>query len=220
MKNLLLLFFTLLSLHCFSQTYSLSELEGKDLHNSIRLNYILVHQPVDEVSYNLQPTMGFVGLNYNIPLNDWFYTGIGFHTAITGDQGGLFTLGVNLGVNTKIHFSGGEGYRSLVYGVVIPNSNLQLISTKVMYNISKKIYLTAQASFVYEGESRGYASGVFSLGIKSSKFANNKLSLFTEAPLDVAGGERLGSGENVLVRPTAGINYHVSNDFSFNITEG
>ncbi len=50
---------------------------------------------------NLNPTMGFVGLNYNIPLNDWLYTGAGFHAAITGDQGGLFTLGVNLGVNKQ-----------------------------------------------------------------------------------------------------------------------
>ena len=67
--------------------------------------------------------MGFVGLNYNIPLNDWLYTGAGFHAAITGDQGGLFTLGVNLGVNKQIyknlyfdanvHFGGGGGYRTL-----------------------------------------------------------------------------------------------------------
>ena len=491
MKKLFLLFFTLLSLHSFSQTYNLSELEGKDLHNSIRLNYILVHQPVDEVTYNLQPTMGFVGLNYNIPLNDWLYTGVGFHTAITGDQGGLFTLGVNLGVNTKIykniyfdanvHFGGGGGYRSLVngggilypnaglqykkngysfgiqYGSVnfftgiqkdenvsffieipsllrtgsyadaqktftvtntskddfwqkpsvksvqqitfdyffpvgdsrtdasttprykqidqtlsilgfeyqryltnntfiyahvdamysgltagfmdlffgvgknfietkhvnffakigigaaggrifpengltfypstgfdvkltdkfgvsahggyhrsiggtfeaytagfslkyyglsgstthpfngkktaqiktqgiqigvqnqtyfdvakfgIPNSNLQLISTKVMYDISKKIYLTAEASFAYEGESGGYAHGIFGLGIKSNKFANNKLSLFAEAAVGVAGGGRVDSGEGVLVRPTAGISFHVSDDFSFNIAGG
>jgi len=103
MKNLLLLFFTFISLQNYSQTYNLSELEGKELHNSIRLNYILVHQPHQQVSYNLQPTMGFIGLNYNIPITDWLYTGAGFHSAITGDQGGLFTLGINLGVNTPIY---------------------------------------------------------------------------------------------------------------------
>lgn len=97
----------------------------------------MVHQPDEKVGYNLQPTMGFVGLNYNIPLNDWLYTGAGFHTAITGDQGGLFTLGVNLGVNfplyknlffdANIHFGGGGGYRSLVNGggIVYPNAGLQ-----------------------------------------------------------------------------------------------
>ena len=103
MNKILLFLFTILSLQAFSQTYNLSELKGKELHNSIRLNYILVHQPVSKVNYQLAPTLGFVGLNYNLPLNDWLYAGAGFHTAIIGDQGGLFTLGVNLGVNKKIY---------------------------------------------------------------------------------------------------------------------
>jgi hypothetical protein len=491
MKNLVLLFFIFISLQNYSQTYNLSELEGKELHNSIRLNYILVHQPFNQVGYNLMPTMGFIGLNYNIPINDWLYTGAGFHTAITGDQGGLFTLGVNLGVNTKIyenlyldanvHFGGGGGYRSLVngggiiypnaglqykkngysfgvqYGYVnfftgiqkndnisffveipsllrkssyenarktftindtskdefwskpavkslqqitfdyffpvgdsksdasttpsyrpltntlslvgfeyqryltddtfiyahldamysglvagfmdmffgvgknfietkhvnffakigigaaggrifpengltiypstgfdvkltdefglsahcgyhrsiggtfeaytagfslkyyglnggikhpftneksseiktkgiqlgvqnqsyfdvakfgIPNSDLQLISTKIIYDINKRFYIAAEASFAYEGESGGYAHGILGLGIKSNKFANDKISLFAEAAAGVAGGGRVDSGEGVLIRPTAGINYHVNNDVSLNISGG
>ena len=491
MKKLLLIFFTFLSLQSFSQTYSLSDFEGKELHNTIRLNYILVHQPINQVSYGLDPTMGFVGLNYNIPLNDWLYTGVGFHTAITGDQGGLFTLGVNLGVNKQIyknlyfdanvHFGGGGGYRSLVngggilypnaglqykakgysfgvqYGYVnfftgiqkndnvsffveiptllrtasyadaqktftinnkskddvwvkpavksvqqitfdyffpigdsrsdasttpkyhelrntlsiigfeyqryltdntfiyahvdamysgltagfmdlffgvgknvietkyvnffgkfgigaaggriypengltmypsigadvkitkqfglsahggyhrsiggtfeaytagfslkyyglsggtsdpftgekatkiktqgmqigvqnqtyfdvakfgIPASNLQLIAIKVNYDLNKRLYFAGEASFAYEGESGGYAHGIFGLGIKSNKFANDKLSLFAEAAAGVAGGGRVDSGEGVLVRPTVGINYHINDDFSLNIAGG
>lgn len=493
MKKLLLIFFTFLSLQSFSQTYSLSDFEGKELHNTIRLNYILVHQPVSQVSYALQPTMGFIGLNYNFPLNDWLYTGVGFHTAITGDQGGLFTLGVNLGVNKQIyknlyfdanvHFGGGGGYRTLVngggiiypnaglqyktkgysfgvqYGYVnfftgiqkndnvsffieipsllritsyadaqknftindtskdefwvkpavksvqqitfdyffpignsrsdasttpqfhsirntlsiigfeyqryltdntfiyahvdamyggltagfmdlffgigknvietkyvnffgkfgigaaggrifpeggltmypsagfdvklskkfglsthagyhkslggiasfeaytagfslkyyglsggnshpftkekikkiktqgiqigvqnqtyfdvakfgIPASNLQLIAVKVNYDLNKRLYFAGEASFAYEGKSGGYAHGIFGLGIKSNKFANDKLSLFAEAAAGVAGGGRVDSGEGVLVRPTVGINYHVNDDFSFNIAGG
>ena len=491
MKKLLLIFFAFISLHSFSQTYNLSDFKGKKLHNSIRLNYILVHQPVDKVSYALDPTMGFVGLNYNIPLNDWLYTGVGFHTAITGDQGGLFTLGVNLGVNKQIyknlyfdaniHFGGGGGYRTLVngggilypniglqykkkgysfgvqYGYVdfftgiqkndnvsffieiptllrtssyanaektfiindtskdefwvrpavksvqqitfdyffpigdsrsdasttpqyhelrntlsiigfeyqrylnsntfiyahvdamysgltagfmdlffgvgknvietkyvnffgkfgigaaggrifpengltmypsvgadvkitkqfglsahggyhrsiggtfeaytagfslkyyglsggtsdpftekkatkiktqgiqigvqnqtyfdvakfgIPASDLQLIAVKVIYDLNKRLYFAGEASFAYEGESGGYAHGIFGLGIKSNKFANDKLSLFAEAAAGVAGGGRVDSGEGVLVRPTIGINYHINDDFSLNIAGG
>ena len=94
----------LLSLQIRSQAENtFSSLEGKELNNKIRLNYILVHQPIHKVDYNLLPSMGFIGLNYNTFLNKWLYTGAGFHTAITGDQGGLFTLGVNLGINTKIY---------------------------------------------------------------------------------------------------------------------
>jgi hypothetical protein len=493
MKKTLLLTFLLFAIHSFSQTYTLDDLNGKELHNTIRLNYILVNQPIDKVSYPLEPNMGLVGIMYNIPLNDWLYTGAGFHGAITGDQGGLFTLGVNLGVNfpiyknlyfdANVHFGGGGGYRSLVngggilypnagikykskgfsfgvqYGYVnfftgiqkddnvsffleipttlrtssyanaqktfeindnnkddfwkkpavksvqqitfdyffpignsrtdastnpqykpidntlsvlgfeyqryitdntfiyahvdamyagltagfmdvffgvgknfietkyvnffakmgigaaggrifpeggltaypnagadlritekfglsvhggyhrsiggvasfqaytagfslkyyglsggirdpftnekaseiktqgiqivvqnqtyfdvakfgIPDSDLQLIGLKVLYDINKRFYLAGEASFAYEGKSGGYAHGVFGLGIKSNKFYNDKLSTFFEASAGVAGGGRVDSGEGVLLRPTLGINYHVNNDLSFNVSGG
>lgn len=493
MKKVLFLFTVILSLQTFSQSYNLSELNGKELKNSIRLNYLLVKQPVEQVSYGLEPTMGFVGLNYNIPLNDWLYTGAGFHTAITGDQGGLFTLGVNLGVNLQIyknlyfdanvHFGGGGGYRSLVngggiiypnagfqykkngysfgvqYGYVnfftgiqkddnvsffieipttlrtvsyadaqkefilndtskdefwqkpavrsvqqvtfdyffptgnsrtdasttpqykpinntlavigfeyqryltentfvyahvdamysgltsgfmdvffgigknvietkyinffgkfgigaaggrifpeggltvypnigadikitdkfglsghagyhksiggiasfeaytagfsikyygltggtkdpftnekvktiksqgmqlsvqnqtyfdvakfgIPNSDLQLIALKVLYDVNSRFYLSGEASFAYEGESGGYAHGIFGLGVKSNKFFNDKFSTFLELAAGVAGGGRVDAGEGVLIRPTAGINYHINNDLTINLAGG
>lgn len=479
------------SLKGFSQTYSISEITGKELRNSIRLNYINISQPTDKVNYALKPKMGFVGLNYNVHLNDWLYTGAGFHTAVTGDQGGLFTLGVNLGVNTKIynnlffdaniHFGGGGGYRSLVngggilypsaglqykakgfsygiqYGYVnfftgiqkgdnvsffveipsllrttsykneqktfelknisndnfwkkpavknlqqvtfdyffpvgmsrtdastnptyqpientlsilgfeyqkyinentfiyahadamysglvagfmdvffgvgknfietkyinffakagigaaggriypengltmypnagfdvklsekfgvsvhggyhrsiggtfeaytagfslkyynfsggsshpftgekfskintqglqiqaqnqtyfnvakfgIPDSDLQLIAIKILYDLNHRFYLAGEASFAYEGESGGYAHGIFGLGMKSNRFLNNKLSTFLELSGGVAGGGRVDSGEGILVRPTIGFNYHVNDDFSVHVSGG
>lgn len=475
----------------FSQSREVSELGGKLFNNKIRLNYILVHQPVNQVSYQLDKTMGFIGLNYNIPLTDWLYTGAGFHTAITGDQGGLFTLGVNLGVNfpiykklyfdANVHFGGGGGYRSLVngggilypnaglqyktddfsfgvqYGYVnfftgiqksdnfsffveiptqfrsasyddaqkeftidnidpenfwnqpavksvqqitfdfffpvgmsrtdastnpryqpirrmlyiigfeyqkylndntfiyahldtmykgltagfmdlffgvgknfietkyvnffakagigaaggriypeggltmypnagfdvrfsknfglsfhggyhraiggtfeaftaglslkyytlsggisdpfttekvkalrtqgvgisvqnqtyfdvakfgIPNSNLQLLAIKVHYDLSKRFYVSGEASFAYEGQSGGYAHGIFGLGVRSNKFLNDRFSLYAEAAGGVAGGGRVDSGEGILIRPTAGINYHFSNDFTVHASAG
>ncbi len=174
MKKFLFFLFVTISLQLFAQTYTLSDLKGKELHNTIRLNYIQVNQPVEKVSYNLQPTMGFIGLNYNIPLNDWLYTGAGFHTAITGDQGGLFTLGVNLGVNfplyknlyfdANIHFGGGGGYRTLVNGggLIYPNAGLQ--------------YKTDDFSF---GVQYGYVN--FFTGIQRS----DNVSFFIEIPTTV-----------------------------------
>jgi len=143
MKKILFLLVVLLSFNSFSQEFNLDNLKGKELKNSIRLNYILIDQPDrtytygDGSTYKLDPTMGLFGLSYNIPLNDWLYTGAGFHGAVYGDQGGLFTLGVNLGVNKQlyknlyfdanIHFGGGGGFRSLVNGggILYPNAGLQ-----------------------------------------------------------------------------------------------
>lgn len=491
MKKLFLLIFIIFSLQSFSQTYSLSELKGKESRNSIRLNYILVNQPFQQVAYELEPVLGFIGLNYNIPLNDWLYTGVGFHTAITGDQGGLFTLGVNLGVNLPIykniyfdanmHFGGGGGFRSLVngggimypnagleykkngyafgvqYGYVNfftgiqksdnvsffleipsllrtssykdaqktftvndqsddefwkkpavksvqqmtfdyffpigasradattdpqykqlqeplsilgfeyqryltsntfvyahvdamysglvsgfmdlffgvgknfietknvnffakmgigaaggriypeggltmypsagfdvrltkefgisahggyhraiggtfeaytagfsfkyyglsggikdpftgvstsqikargvgigvqnqtyfnvakdsgPNVDLQMISLKILYDLNRRFYLVAETSFAYEGKSGGYAHGIFGLGVRSNQFLNNKISTFIELTGGIAGGAGVDTGEGILARPTAGINYHLNESSSFNIAVG
>lgn len=481
---ILLLFF--LGAISYGQENSFSSLQVKELNNKIRLNYMSVHMPTDKVSDQLAPTMGLVGVNYNIPLNNWLYTGAGMHAAIVGDQGGLFTLGVNLGVNTKIHknlyfdanvhFGGGGGYRYLVngggiiypniglqykkknysfgvqYGRVnfftgiinndnisffieipsvlriasykdarkkfipenaskdglwkkpavrsvqqvtfdflfpfgdtrndiavpidntlgllgfeyqryvsensflyvrtdamysgltsgfmdlflgvgknfvdtkhlslfgkfgigaaggrifpedgltmypnvgadikitknfgasihggyyrsiggtfeaytsgfsikyyglsggaidpftrknvkgietqgwkvgvqnqfyfdvakfgIPDSDLQLIALKIDYDISKRLYLSGEASFAHKGKSGGYAHGIFSLGIKSNRFLNHKISTFFEIGTGVAGGGRVDAGEGILVRPVAGINYHINNDFTINASGG
>ena len=143
MKKVLLVLISILSFQMYSQTEnSETTFTFKKLNNSIRLNHISVNMPTDKVSYDLAPKMSLVGLNYNVPLTDWLYTGAGMHAAVTGDQGGLFTLGVNLGVNTKIfkslyfdaniHFGGGGGYRTLVNGggMVYPNIGLQLKKKK------------------------------------------------------------------------------------------
>jgi len=491
MRKIFFLFVVFFSITAHSQTKDLSFLEGKTLHNNIRLNYIFIQQPINKVGYQLHPTMGLIGLNYNIPLTDWLYTGAGIHSAITGDQGGLFTLGINLGVNTKlykniyfdanVHFGGGGGYRSLVngggiiypniglqykkkgfsfgvqYGYVnfftgilkndnvsffveipstlrkgsyknaqktftttdtskskfwkkpavksvqqitfdyffpfgnsrtdastspkfkqinhtlstlgfeyqryinrntfiyahldamyagltsgfmdlffgigknvietkyinffgkfgigaaggriypeggltvypsagfdikitdqfgvsahggyhgaingsfqaytaglslkyyglsggthdpftkekasniktkgislsvqnqtyidvakfgIPFSNLQLIALKINYDINHRFYFTGEASFAYEGKSGGYAHGLLGLGIRSNTFLNDKISLFAEASIGVAGGGRVDAGEGILLRPLAGINYHLNDDFSLNISGG
>ena len=493
MKKIVFLFFVFIGFKTNAQSNDFSLLEGKTLHNKIRLNYILIEQPTDLVEYNLAPKMGFVGLNYNFSITDWLYSGVGFHTAITGDQGGLFTLGVNLGINKKlyrniyldanIHFGGGGGYRSLVngggilfsnaglqykkkgyslgvqYGYMnfftgiqkdgnfsffveipttlrygsyknaqkkfqitnknkdafwkkpavksvqqvtfdyffprgnsrtdasttprykpirntlsvlgfeyqryltsntfvyaqvdamyggltsgfmdlffgigknfiatkyvnffgkfgigaaggrifpeggltiypkagldiklskkiglsahagyhkaiggvasfeaftsgfgfkyyglsggtytpfsnkkmttiktqgiglnlqnqtyfdvakfgIPDSDLQLIGLKIMYDLNHRFYLSGEASFAYKGKSGGYAHGIFGLGIRSNKFLNNKVSLFLETSLGVAGGGRVDAGEGILARAITGFNYHLNNDFTFNISGG
>ena len=137
-KKSLIFLVLFINFSAFSQNSSYSLLDTKELKNNIRLNYTTVHMP-DELdiygnSFKIKPTMGFVGVNYNIPINSWLYAGAGMHFAVTGDQGGLFTLGANLGVNRQlyknlyfdanIHFGGGGGYRVLVNGGGILYSNI------------------------------------------------------------------------------------------------
>lgn len=498
MKKAIFFLSFLLSLQVFAQDLNLDDMNTVELTNSIRLNHIMIDQPnitytySDNTQYTLKPQAGILGLNYNIALNDWLYTGAGFHAASIGDQGGLFTLGVNLGVNfpiykrlyfdTNVHFGGGGGFRSLVNGGAIvyansglqykfnkfslgvqygyldfftgiqggdnfsffveipttiraasykdalkefsinddfkddfwekpavksvqqvtfdwffplgqtrtdgqgnfnnaqpitqtlhiigfeyqrylnsntflyahldtmykglragfmdmffgfgknffeteyvnffakfgigaaggrifpengltmypstgldirfsdhiglslhggyhrsigatfealtagfsvkyyglsggitdpiskekgktiktqgvqigvqnqtyydvaitnkPKSDLQQIALKINYDLSERFYIAGEASFAYEGGSGGYAHGIFGLGIKSNRFLNNKISLFAEAAGGVAGGGGVDSGEGILIRPSAGINYHVNDDFHLNVSGG
>lgn len=498
MKKLLFLFLLIFVQLAFGQEKTIDDITTKVLKNSIRLNHIFIDQPditytySDGTTYDLKPRTGILGLNYNIPLNDWLYTGAGFHAASFGDQGGLFTLGVNLGINlpiyknlyfdTNVHFGGGGGFRSLVNGGAIVYANtglqykfkdfsfgvqygyldfitgiqgdnnvsffveipttfrsgsykdaqqeyrvtddftssfwekpavksvqqvkfdfffpigntrtdgqgnfnnaqpidnvlyiigfeyqryinrntflyahldtmykglragfmdmffgvgknfietkyvnffakfglgaaggrifpengltmypsagfdvrftdhfglsfhggyhrsvgasfeaitagvslkyyglsggikdpvtneigktiktqgiqigvqnqtyfdvaildradrdLQQLALKLNYDISKRFYVSGEASFAYDGGAGGYAHGIFGFGVKSNKFLNNRFSLYAEAAGGVAGGGGVDSGEGILVRPSAGINYHVSNDFNFTISGG
>ena len=94
---------------------------------------------------SLKPTMGLMGLHYQMPINNWLYGGIGMYGAITGDQGGLFTLGIELGINKKIynnlyldanfHFGGGGGYRYLINDGAFINPNIGLQYKLDKFNI-------------------------------------------------------------------------------------
>lgn len=192
MKKIFFLAIAISTLQTFSQTNNLSDFPVKEMQNKIRLNYILVHQPDEQVSYELKPTMGFIGLNYNVPLNNWLYTGVGFHTAITGDQGGLFTLGVSLGVNTKIykdlyfdaniHFGGGGGYRSLVNGggIIYPNAGLQYKKNGYSFGVQ-------------------YGSVNFFTGIQK----NDNVSFFIEIPSTLRSASYANAQEKFIVDDTS-----------------
>lgn len=144
-KKLFVFSFWLLTFPTFSQE-NLSSLKGKELHNKVRLSFIPVSMPTGEFP-KLKPTMGLAGLHYQIPLNDWLYAGAGMKFAVTGDQGGLFTLGAEIGVNKKlyhniyvdanVHFGGGGGYRYLINdgGFINPNIGLQYKNNDYSFGI-------------------------------------------------------------------------------------
>ena len=138
----LVLILLLVVLNSFAQK-DITGLKGKELHNSIRINYMSISIPTDDFA-GWDKEMGLVGLKYLVPINDWLYGGAGFHFAVTGDQGGLFTLGAELGINKKIykniyadasfHFGGGGGYRIFVNDGAFYNTNLGLQYKKNNYS--------------------------------------------------------------------------------------
>lgn len=136
MKKILLFLFFLITAHIsISQENYLQKSDIKTFNNNIRLNFIDVQLKNDPyATYDLAPYMGLIGLNYNYEINKYLYGQLGMHAAITGDQGGLFTLGAGIGVSLPVyknlffdsnfHFGGGGGYRILVNGGGMIYSNL------------------------------------------------------------------------------------------------
>ena len=171
MKKIIFILTLLFTFSALSQNKEQIEtLKGKKLKNTIRLNFIPVQMPTD-FDTNLKPTMGLMGLHYQIPINNWLYGGVGMYAAVTGDQGGLFTLGVELGINKKIynnlyfdanfHFGGGGGYRYLINDGAFINPNIG-----IQYKL-KKINFGVQYSH---------------LNFYSGEIKSNSVSFFIEIP--------------------------------------
>ena len=148
----------------------------------------------------------------------------GFSIKYHGLSGGTFdpytkkqasyikTKGIQVGVQNQNYYD--------VAKFGIPKSDLQMIALKIFYDITRRLYLSGEGSFAYEGKSGGYAHGLFGFGAKSNPFFNYKFSSFFEMGLGVSGGGRVDSGEGLFIKPILGIQYHINNDFSFNIAGG
>lgn len=170
MKKIILLLFCTFSTLVFSQEKQLHEITGKEITGAIRASFTPVQMPT-KFDPSLEKTMGLFGLHYQVFTNNWLYVGAAMKTAVTGDQGGLFTLGIEAGATNKLfgniysdvnfHFAGGGGYRYLVNGGGMINANLGLA------------YKTNQFNF---GVQYSY------LNFFTGKIKSNSVSFYLEIP--------------------------------------
>jgi hypothetical protein len=108
---------------------------------------------IDYLNINMpggQPSMGLVGLHYDVnllPIKD-FYTGLGAYGAVSGNQGGFFTLGIDnsyrphlygpLYLNTGFYVGGG-GARSAQTGgglMLMPYGGLGLEIGRILLTLN------------------------------------------------------------------------------------
>jgi len=101
----------------------------------LNLDYVSVKMPLNDFG-NPEINMGLTGIHYNLLLNKSVYAGLGFYGSVNGERGGLFTLGINLGIkktitdklfiDTGFHFGGGGGAGAKDGGgaFILPHVNL------------------------------------------------------------------------------------------------
>lgn len=124
--------YTFITTSSFSQKLNLkTSLSRVNQNTFFRLDYLNVDMP-DDIK-----NMGFVGGHFNFMLNKYIYSGVGLYGSVTGEKGGLFTLGANLGIVSKIykntgidigvHYGGGGGGAAPVGGgaMVIPHAGIK-----------------------------------------------------------------------------------------------
>lgn len=189
MKKLFFVVSCLISFLTFSQKEKTdASTQITSLTNIVRLNYMPVEMPKG-ISNATGETMGLAGIHYQIPITKNIYGGANMHTALFGDQGGLFTLGIELGytqklfsnffIDTNLNFGGGGGYRAV---------------------INKGAYINPNIGFSYHFPK-------FHIGVQYSHFnfytgaiKSNSASIFAEIPIQVNFSNYQNANQNF--RPT------------------
>jgi hypothetical protein len=162
----------------------------------------------------------YVSINkgYLFSPNRHFYTSnFGFGIKYYIERNGIKT---NNNSFTKAKFKGFEVivkqdlYFNAVRDKIINNSNLKenlhQISLQINLDLNNNIYIAGQTSFANFGNAGAYAEGIVGLGLKTNSIFNNSTKLFAQVLSGAAGGGGISTGEGLIVKPSLGFNYKLS----------
>ena len=90
--------------------------------------------------------------------------------------------------------------------------DMQLLGGKIDWMVGDWWYLTGQGLSAYEGGAGGYSEGHWGLGVFGPKW--NDLQLYGEMLIGAGGGGGVDSGSALLYKPSIGLEYNLSDDFS------
>jgi hypothetical protein len=165
------------------------------LNSHIRLNFFNVAMPhastvENSNSYDLDDTMGLAGLHYQLDITPNFYTGVAMYAAVTGDQGGLFTLGAEVGarypltesiqLDANVHFGGGGGYRYLINDGSYLNTNAGLAYKFSNFNLGvQHSYLNFYSGSIEDHSVSAYIEVPLTLHYSDYGFAHQRFKRLT-----------------------------------------
>lgn len=86
---------------------------------------------------------------------------------------------------------------------------INLLALQINLDISKWGYLVGQASFAYQGESGGYAEGLFGAGVRFPLLNNGKLQFLITGLAGTGGGGDIYTNQGFILKPSGGINYSI-----------
>ena len=92
-----------------------------------------------------------------------------------------------------------------------PTEDMHQISLQVNFDLTKNLYVAGQTSFANFGNAGAYAEGIVGFGLKSNLLLNNSTSFFVQTLAGAAGGGNISTGQGLIIKPSAGLDYTLSN---------
>ena len=89
---------------------------------------------------------------------------------------------------------------------------MQLLGGKIDWMVGDWWYLTGQGLSAYAGGAGGYSEGHWGVGFIGPSWKN--LKLYGEMLIGAGGGGGVDSGSALLYKPSVGLEYNLSKDFS------
>ena len=90
--------------------------------------------------------------------------------------------------------------------------DMQLLGGKIDWMVGDWWYLTGQGLSAYEGGAGGYSEGHWGLGVLGPNW--NNWQLYSEMLIGAGGGGGVDSGSALLYKPSIGLEYNLTDDFS------
>ena len=102
----------------------------------------------------------------------------------------------------------------------IPTEDMHQIALQINFNLTKNIFVAGQTAFASFGNAGAYAEGIVGFGARTNPFLNNKVTLFSQVLAGAAGGGDISTGEGLIFKPSAGVNYKLNNSLSLRAAGG
>jgi len=96
-----------------------------------------------------------------------------------------------------------------------PTEDLYQISLQLNYHLNKNVYIAGQTSFANFGNAGAYAEGIVGMGLQTNYFIKDKVNFFVQGLIGGAGGGDISTGEGLIIKPSAGMNYKMNSRFAF-----
>jgi len=120
--------------------------------------------------------------------------------------------GIQFGLSQEVYF---EAKRN-----TNPTENLQLISLQGNLFLNNYLYVAGQTSFANFRNAGAYAEGIVGFGVYSNSVFNKKVTLFAQFLAGAAGGGNISTGQGLIIKPSVGLDYHISRQISLKTTIG